>query len=331
MSVMRVVFMGSAPLSCRALESLFAADVTRSEDGPSLPVQVVGVVTQPDRPKGRSLTVASSPVKMLAERKGVPVLSPENVNAAESLVAIRALRPDIAVVVAFGQMLSENLLNLPPRKCVNVHASLLPRYRGAAPIQWAIANGDIVTGVTTMYMVRKMDAGDIIMQREVRIPADDTAGVLHDRLASEGATLLMETLEAISQGTVVSRAQDETAVTLAPKLYKEDGRIRWAMPAAAIHNRIRAFNPWPGSFCLLPVGSKRAPETEVSRLKILRTRVESVQAETGRVIEVSGEGPLIGTGRDALRILEVQPEGKKIMSGDSYLCGHALNLNDFLL
>lgn len=304
---MRIVFMGSAELACPCLDRLLAR--------PADPV--VGVVSQPDRPKGRSLQVAPCPVREHVAQAGIPVLTPEKINTPESLAALRALAPDLIVVVAYGQILKSALLNLPPRGCINVHASLLPKYRGAAPIQWAIARGERVTGVTTMYMNEGMDAGDIIAQREEPIREDDTAGTLHDRLARLGADLLAETLEAIHQGTVRRTPQNLADVTFAPKLKKSDGRLDWRQTAAEAYNRIRGFNPWPGCFFQLPGRGC---------VRVLKARVES-SAKTGKpgeVLDCAGAGPLIQTGDQALRLLEVQPEGRKAMAGAAFLCGHPL-------
>lgn len=301
---MRILFMGSAELACPSLDRLLdcAADT------------VVGVVSQPDRPKGRALKLASCPVRAHVADRGIPVLTPENINAPDSVAALRALAPDLIVVVAYGQFLKTEVLNLPPLGCINVHASLLPKYRGAAPIQWAIANGEIETGVTTMYVNERMDAGDIVDQRVEPIFPDDTAGILHDRLARCGAELLATTLEALRQGTIRRRQQNEAEATLAPRLKKADGRIDWHQPAAVIDNRVRGFNPWPGCFCeLAPAGVVR----------VLKSRVENSHgAKPGAVLEAFGDGPLIQTGQGALRLLEVQPEGRKIMSGAAFLRGH---------
>lgn len=311
---MRIVFMGSAELACRALETL-----TRSDSD-----ELAAVITQPDRPKGRHLHFAPCPAKAYAERKGARILTPPNVNAPESLDKIRALHPDLLVVVAYGQILRRPLLDTPAHGCVNLHSSLLPKYRGAAPIQWAIANGDTVTGVTSMFMNERMDAGDIIFQDPVAIGPDETAGELHDRLAQAGAALLERTIDAIRTGTAPRQPQDERLATPAPKLSRKDGRIRWTMDADDIYNRIRGFDPWPGSFCRVPFGDKR------QRLKVLKASVEASSGDAGAVLEVEGAGPLIGTAKGALRLLRVQPEGGRSMQGNEYLRGHTLAPGDRL-
>ena len=303
---MRIIFMGSAELACPCLDRLLANPAD----------QVAGVVTQPDRPKGRSLQMASCAVRAHVAERGIPVLTPENVNAPESVSALRALAPDLIVVVAYGQFLKAAILNLPLRGCVNVHASLLPRYRGAAPIQWAVANGETVTGVTTMFVNARMDAGDIIDQLAEEIRPEDTAGSLHDRLAQCGADLLARTIEVLRQGLIRRLPQNEAEATFAPRIKKTDGRMDWRLPAALLHNRVRGFNPWPGCFCeLAPVGGVR----------VLKTRVEAGRsASAGAVLEAAGAGPLIQAGQDALRLLELQPEGRKVMSGAAFLRGHPL-------
>ncbi len=309
---MRIIFMGSADFACPCLETVLKSD--RDE--------VVAVVTQPDRPKGRNLELASCPVKQYAASRGIPVLSPERVNTPPSLALLSSLSPDLIVVVAYGQLLKPALLALPPRGCINVHGSLLPRYRGAAPIQWAVANGDAVSGVTTMYMNEGMDTGDMILKREVPVDPGDTGGRLHDKLAVVGAELLRETLELIRAGTVPRTPQDDSLASVAPKLKKQDGRLDWNQPALTLHNRVRAFNPWPGCFCDLPDEPGKV-------LKVLATRVEpfdpasgsSDRALPGTLLDVGGDGPLFKAADQAIRLLEVQPEGRKPMSGAAFLRG----------
>lgn len=306
---MRIVFMGSAAFACASFDRLLACSHVR----------VVAVVTQPDRPRGRSQELGACPVKIRTEPLGIPVLTPESVNAADSVQALRDLRPDLIVVVAYGQILRSALLGLPALGCVNLHASLLPRYRGAAPIQRAIANGESVTGVTTQFMSERMDAGDIILSRSMDIAEDDTGGSLHDKLAAVGADLIAATVDRIRAGTAPRLKQDETAATLAPKLTKADGLIDWSMPAATLRNRIRAFNPWPACHVELPAGSGRT-------LKVLKARVEAAgRGRPGDILDAAGDGPLVQAGDGALRLLEVQPPGRKLMTGAEYLRGHRLS------
>jgi methionyl-tRNA formyltransferase len=309
---MRIVFMGSAGFACPSLEALLA-------DPDS---EVVGIVTQPDRPRGRHLEVSPCAVKERLGERGIPVFTPANVNEAASLEMIRAWRPDLLVVVAYGQILKPALLAIPPLGSINVHGSLLPAYRGAAPIQWAIARGERVTGVTTMYLNERMDAGDIILARPVPIDEEDTGGTLHDKLATVGAEALRETLRLVRRGRALRTPQDEAAATFAPKLKKVDGRVDWTMPAGVIRDRVRAFNPWPACACELPAGAGRL-------LKVLRVRIEAGRgAIPGEILEAGGEGPLIQAGDGAVRLLDVQPEGKKVMRGDAFLRGCSLKVGE---
>lgn len=304
---MRIVFMGSADLACPCLDRLLAESS----------ITVAAVVTQPDRPKGRRLQTAPCAVRAHVAAASVPVLTPAEVNAPEAVAAVRACAPEVIVVVAYGQMLGAELLALPPRGCINVHASLLPRYRGAAPIQWALAQGETRTGVTTMFMDAGLDTGDLIAQAEVAIAPDDTAGTLHDRLALRGAALLMETLAAVRTGACPRRPQPPEGATYAPKLKKSDGRLDWRQPASRLHDRIRAFNPWPSCYCEWP---------PFGRIRVWRARVEAgcETAAPGDLVEARGEGPLVQTGREALRLLDLQPEGRTPMSGAAFLRGHPL-------
>lgn len=306
--MMRVVFFGSAPIGFPLLDALLES----AED------EVVAVVTQPDRPVGRKLRLTACPVKEYALENNLPVLSPERVGDPESLSELRALDADLFVVIAYGQYLPESVLALPPKGAINLHPSLLPKYRGSSPIQWALANGDTRTGATILYVSRKMDAGDIILQREVPISPEDNARTLEPVLAKVGAELLMEAVGRIRSGTVQAQPQDDERAVEVRKLTKEDGRLDWTEAAETLHNRIRAFVVWPGCFCEVPTRSG------MQRLKVLRVRVEGGEGAPGAVLDVSQEGPLIAAGQGALRLLEVQPAGKKAMDGAAYLRGYAL-------
>ncbi|OGV62115.1 MAG: methionyl-tRNA formyltransferase [Lentisphaerae bacterium RIFOXYC12_FULL_60_16] len=307
---MRIVFMGSAALACPCLEML-----AESRD------VLVAAVTQPDRPKGRNLALQPCPLKLCARRLGLPVLTPESINTGESVAAVQGFAPDLVVVVAYGQLLKPRVLGIPLHGCVNVHASLLPRYRGAAPIQWTLVNGDSETGVTTMFMDAGMDTGDIIHQQRVAIREGETAGELHDRLAVAGADLLRRTLESIRAGSAPRLVQDSAQATGAPKLRKEDGRMQWTRTAVRLYHEINGFNPWPGSFCEAPAGSGR-------RLRVIRATVEDASGyigTPGTVVQPEGEGPLVMTGNGGLRLLEVQPEGRTRMTGRDYVHGHGVH------
>lgn len=305
---LRIVFFGSGQFACPCLDAILAAGAD----------EVAVVVTQPDRPRGRSLQTAPCALHMHVKERGIPVLTEENVNSADCLERLRALAPDLIVVVAFGQILRRALLDLPPMGCVNVHGSLLPRYRGAAPIQWAIARGETITGVTVMFMNERMDAGDILAQAREPVLADDTGGTLHDRLAALGATLLVSALDELREGRAVRRPQDHALATFAPMLKKADGRLDWALPAKELFDRVRAFQPWPGCACEAPAGSKRL-------VKVLKASAETwggAIALPGTVLETSARGPLVAAGAGALRLLEVQPESRKAMSGAAFVRGH---------
>ncbi|MDK2857223.1 MAG: methionyl-tRNA formyltransferase [Verrucomicrobiota bacterium] len=305
---MRIVFFGSAPIGFPVLDALLA----NSQD------EVVAVVTQPDRPAGRQMRLTPCPIKAFSQQKrGLNVLSPEKIGEIQE--ELSALRADLFVVVAYGQYLPRSVLALPKYGAINLHPSLLPKYRGSSPIQWAVANGDTVTGVTILYVSEKMDAGDILLQKEVPIGSEDTSVTLESVLAEAGAQLMTEAVEQIRRGTVSSRPQDETAMIQVRKLVKEDGVIDWTLPAEILRNRIRGFLPWPGCFCKVPV------DAGLQRLKILRAAVEPGCGLPGEVLDTAGEGPLVATGKDALRLLEVQPSGKRVMDGASWLRGRPLS------
>jgi methionyl-tRNA formyltransferase len=300
---MRIVFFGSAPIGFPLLEIL----LNSSKDN------VVAVVTQPDRPAGRKQQMTACPVKALAQERGLPVLSPEKVK--DSLPELTALNADLFVVVAYGQYIPPSVLAVPVQGAINFHPSLLPKYRGSSPIQWAVANGDTITGITILYVSEQMDAGDIILQRQIPIAPEDTSATLDPVLAAAGAELLLQAVEQIRTGTVRRIPQDDAAATEVRKLTKEDGRLDWTLPAETLCNRIRGFTPWPGCFCVLPDGQN---------LKVLKATAESRNGLPGKILEASGAGLLIATGKGALRLLEVLPSGKRAMDGASYLRGYPL-------
>ena len=285
---MRILFIGTAELACPCLEAV------HGRAGHEL----IGVVTQPDKPQGRSLKLTPPPVKLTASKLGVPVLQPVKIR--EALPEIQARRPDLIVVVAYGQILPPALLAIPARGCINVHTSLLPRWRGASPIQSALLAGDRETGVTIMFMDEQLDHGAIIRQRREPIRPDDTGATLHDRLATLGAELLAETL---ALPDWPRQPQDEAQVTHARKFTKADGRIDWTKSAVEIDRQVRAFNPWPGAFT----------DRDGGLLKIWK--VELVPDPATGV-------DIMHTGRGALRLLEVQPAGGKRMPFAAYARGH---------
>lgn len=310
---MRIVYMGTPRFAVPALEKLLGTPRH----------QVVAAVTQPDRPKGRHLHLAACPAKELAVARGLPVLTPERIGEAEG--ELRALAPDLIAVAAYGQFIPRGIRELAPAGCINIHPSLLPRYRGAAPIQWAVAQGDAVTGVTIMHVAKVMDSGDMILQTEVPIGPEETAAELETRLAAIGAGLLLEAIDLLAAGRAPRRPQDEAQATVAPKIRKEDGRIDWSRPALELFNRLRAFQPWPGAAC----------EARGRTLKILHARVENApdgcgDLPPGSIIAVDATGPLIACGRQALRLREVQPEGRASMPASAWLNGARLSTGDQL-
>ena len=305
---MRIAFMGTAELACPCLEAVV-----------KLPGHdFVAVVTQPDRPKGRDLKPSPPPVKVVAQRLGLPVQQPVKINEVAAVDALRAVQPDLIVVVAYGQILPKSVLEIAARGCVNLHTSLLPRWRGAAPIQYAILEGDRETGVTTMFMDERMDTGDIILQRAQLIHADDTAATLHERLAKLGAEVLTETIALIGNGNPPRAKQDETKATYAKKLAKEHGRIDWKRPAVEIERQIRAFNPWPSTY---------TSYGDVL-LKIWKAEVD-LNAGTGKHGELLS-GHIVATGRGGLRILELQPANSKRMTFEAFLRGHRISVGTML-
>lgn len=299
---MRIVFMGSAELAVPSLQAVLAS----GQD------ELVGVVSQPDRPAGRKRKPTPCPLKAFADERGLLVMTPEKIGAPESVAALAALKPDLFVVVAYGQYIPARVIQLAPHEAINVHPSLLPKYRGSAPIQWAIANGDAVTGVSIIYVAKKMDAGDILRQETFPISEDDTSRSLHSKLAHSGAELLLKAINDIRNGTVARTVQDEAQVVEIRKLAKEDGKIDWMQPAAVIRNRIRAFDPWPGSTCKLPNG-------EV--LKVWGAKLEAGEGHPGELLD---DQLLVATGDGALRLTEIQPAGKKRMPAEAFLNGQPM-------
>jgi methionyl-tRNA formyltransferase len=304
---MRIAFMGTAELAGPCLEAV--AKVPGHE--------VVVVVTQPDRPKGRDLKPAPPPVKVVAERLGLSLQQPLKIREPAVIDALRAAQPDLIIVVAYGQILPKSVLEIPRLGCVNVHTSLLPRWRGAAPIQYAILHGDRETGVTTMYMDERMDTGDIILQRAQLIHADDTSATLDDRLAKLGAVLLTETIKLIAEDKAPRAKQDETQVTYAKKITKEDGRIKWTQSAIEIERQIRAFNPWPSAY------------THAGDLLLKIWKAEIVEGVAGNPGEFLSDF-VVATGQGGLRILELQPANSKRMPVDAFLRGHTIKAGTVL-
>ena len=312
---MTIIFMGTPDFSVPTLHLLLENEY-----------DLQAVVTQPDRPKGRGRKVVASPVKVLAGHYQIPVFQPEKVRAPQIQQQLKDIAPDAIVVVAYGQILPESILQIPRLGCINVHASLLPKYRGAAPIQWAIIQGENETGVTTMFMDKGMDTGDILFQKTVPIEEEDTAGTLHDKLAFEGAELLLQTLQNLEQGRIMPTSQNHDAATYAPLLKKKDGAIDWQEPAFRIYNKVRGLFPWPGAYTYF----------QGKTLKLLQVKVEQelegvALLAPGTVVALdSVSGPAIVTGEGYIRILEVQPENKKPMRCSDFCRGYHLAVGNKL-
>lgn len=300
----RVIFMGTPDFAVPCLARLVEIS------------DVVAVVTQPDRPKGRGQKLLPPPVKVFAQEHGIAVYQPVRVKAPDFVDVLRGLAPDLIVVVAFGQILSKEILSLPPLGCINVHASLLPRYRGAAPMQWAIVRGEKETGVTTMFMDEGLDTGDMLLRETLPITQAMTAAELHDEMMKLGADVLEKTLFSLSEGTLKRMPQDDALSTYAPLLDKEVGRIDWKKPAQEIHDLVRGLNSWPGAYTML----------EGQKFKIWRTRLAEGTAEPGEIVSVTKQGLLVGTGEGMMEILEVQAPSKKKMAAGDYVRGHGLQL-----
>ncbi|GCL71283.1 methionyl-tRNA formyltransferase [Paenibacillus naphthalenovorans] len=307
---MRVIFMGTPEFAVPSLQTLLEYDG----------VEVVAVVTQPDRPVGRKRVLTPTPVKAEAEKHGIPVLQPERLRSPESVDALSALQPELIVTAAYGQILPKSVLDLPRLGCINIHASLLPKYRGGAPIHYAVMNGDPVTGVTIMYMAEGLDTGDMISRIEVPIGDQDTTGTMFEKLSIAGAKLLKETLPDLLSGRVRAVPQNDEEAVYSPNISREQERIDWTKPALQIWNLVRALHPRPGAFTLwngdvLKIWTCAKPDT-----------AESVPGSTlpGTVLEAGERGIAVATGQGVLRITELQPAGKKAMDAAAFARGGQL-------
>lgn len=299
---LRTVFMGTPEFALPTLQGLLDAGV-----------DLIGVYTQPDRPSGRGKQLSAPPVKQLAVARGIPVFQPLKLRLPEVVADLQALAPDLIVVVAYGQILPKSVLDIPRHGCINVHASLLPKYRGAAPINQAIIDGAHETGVTTMYMDVGLDTGDMLIKRTTAIGPDETAGELHDRLALLGREAMTETLQRLCAGTLVREQQDDALSCYAPMLKKEQGLIDWTQSAQALHNRVRGLDPWPGAYTFL--GGEP--------LKIARTRAtdEEHAASPGTILAAEAEGVRVACGTGILSIGELQLPGRKRLAAADFLRG----------
>lgn len=304
--MMRIVFMGTPDFAVPCLQALLEGDE-----------EVVGVFTQPDKPKGRGHKVQAPPVKELAQRYGIPVFQPTSLRTEEAYDLLLELNPDLMVVVAYGKILPKRILELPPLGCVNVHASLLPKYRGAGPIQWSVLNGEEKTGVTTMYMAEGIDTGDMIFREETPIGENETASELHDRLSLLGAKVLIKTVEAVKNHTAPREKQDDALSSHAPMLTKELSEIDFTKPAQLVHNQIRGLSTWPCAVTTL----------QGKRLKVYRSELApSFHGKPGEVL--CNKTFVVGCGENtALRFVEVQFEGSKRMSSEDFLRGKQIELH----
>lgn len=297
---MRIVFMGTPDFAVPSLEAL----LRRGHE-------IAAVYTQPDKPKGRGHKLLPPPVKALALERGLPVCQPVTLRNGEAVETLRAMEPELIVVAAYGKILPPDVLAIPKYGCINVHGSLLPKYRGAAPIQWAVLNGEKISGVTIQRMAEGIDTGDILARAETEIGPDETSGELFDRLKVLGAELLIDTVDKLN--TFTPEPQDEALATYAPMLQKEMGAIDWTKSAAAVHNLVRGLNPWPAAY--LAVDGKR--------MKLFKTRVVKAKGLPGVLTVMDGEMTVF-CGEDAVQLVELQPENGKRMRGSDYLRGHPL-------
>ena len=304
---MNVIFMGTPEFSVGTLEALIEAGH-----------EVALVVTQPDKPKGRGGKMQYTPVKEAALKHGIPVFQPKRVREPECVEELKQYNADIIVVIAFGQILPKEILEMTPYGCVNVHASLLPKYRGAAPIQWAVIDGEEVSGVTTMQMDEGLDTGDMLLKTEIRLDETETGGSLHDKLAAAGAELCVRTLKGLEEKTVVPEAQGESPTAYARMLDKKLGNIDWSRDAGSIERLIRGLNPWPSAYT----------NWDGKVMKIWEAKAEKREAETGgvpgTVISVEKDGFCVETGDGVLKVLALQIPGKKRMDADAFLRGYEI-------
>jgi methionyl-tRNA formyltransferase len=311
---MNIVFFGSDNFSVPCLKAVIASGHT-----------VSCVVTQPDKRKGRGLPLSFTSVKAAAGENGLALYQPDKINTPEAIKHLKALNADLFLVIAYGQILSQRVLDIPKKFALNVHASLLPGYRGAAPMNWAIINGEKSTGITFIKMLREMDAGPVIMQKRVDISDEDTAVSLEERLSAVAAELLPQVIKSIENDTYKLTAQDKTRVSFAPKLKKEDGEIRWDRKAVDIYNLIRGCAGWPGAFTYY-----HGKLLKIYRAQVIRLSGYPVIRLSGEIIEVSKRGILVVTGEDNLLIKELQMEGKRIMKAQDFIAGHKISIGDKL-
>src|SRR6266700_2851194 len=303
---MRIVFIGTGEIGVPTLQALLRSSEHR----------LTGVVTQPDKPVGRTQQIEPPPIKRALAGTKMSILQPVRIKGREAIEEVRALRPEAIVVMAYGQILPRDLLEIPPVACLNLHASLLPRWRGAAPIQAAIAAGDPETGITVMYMAEGLDTGDILLQRKIEILPTDTGGSLHDRLAQIAPDALLESLQLLAKAIAPRVPQNNAFATYAPKLNRNDGKIDWAERVEVIERKVRAFNPWPGAFTTVAAKSGKP-----RNLKIFSASIVDLTGEPGEILQTGKRGLVIAASDRALSLEEVQPEGKRRMTSAEFLHG----------
>ncbi len=308
---MKVIFMGTPDFAVGTLEALIEAGH-----------EIVLVVTQPDKPKGRGGKMQFTPVKEVAVAHDIPVYQPKKIKEQECVEKLRAYQADVCVVVAFGQILPKEILEMTPYGCINVHASLLPKYRGAAPIQWAVIDGEEVSGVTTMQMDEGLDTGDIILKAQVPLDEKETGGSLFDRLAAEGAALCVKTLKALEDHTATWTPQGDSTTSYAKMLTKDLGNIDWSQAAVSIERLVRGLNPWPSAYTNWQGKIMKIWEAEVS--------AKEGEALPGTVIQVDKDGFYVQTGQGSLKIKALQIPGKKRMDAAAFLLGYQVNVGDVL-
>lgn len=308
---MKILFMGTPDIAVPTLETLIQSKH-----------EVVGVVTQPDKPKGRGKSIAYSPVKETALKYELPIYQPVKVREEAFINIVQQIKPDVIIVIAFGQIIPKSILEIPKYGCINIHASLLPKYRGAAPIQWAVINGEEKTGLTTMYMEEGLDTGDMLLKEEVDISPEETGGSLHDKLAQLGGKLILKTLEQLEKGTLNPIKQDDSLSNYACMLDKKMGYIDFSKSAEEIERLIRGLNPWPSAYTFL----------DGKTLKIWKADVlkDERDGEIGEIVEVNKEEVLIKTGMGTLALKEVQLEGKKRMETKAFLRGYEVHAGTIL-
>lgn len=309
---MKIVFMGTPEFAVPSLEMLV-------KEG----YEVLAVVTQPDKPKGRGNKMAAPPVKEFALEHNIEVLQPQKIKTSEFVEVIRTIGPDLLVTAAYGKILSKDLLEVPPLGCINVHGSLLPAYRGAAPINWAVINGEKTTGITTMFTDVGLDTGDMLLASEISIDPDMTVGELHDKMSILGAEVLRDTLAALKNGTLVRKPQEEALFSYAPIMTKELGLIDWNKTALQIHNLVRGTDPWPGAYTFLNGGRMRIWRTEL-------TGEKSPELAAGEIAEVTDNGILVGCEGGSILLKEIQFDSSKRMSVRDYIRGHKIDTGEKL-